>query len=51
MVVKVVEAAHTGGMVIPSPSNVYSDVLDQKNGVMWDPSDMGWPNLHSERRQ
>jgi hypothetical protein len=51
MVVEVVEAAHTSGTVIPSPSDVYSDFLDQKNGVTWDPSDMGWPNLLSERRQ
>jgi hypothetical protein len=38
MVVKVVEAAHTGDTVMPSPSDVYSDFLDWKNSVNWDPS-------------
>jgi hypothetical protein len=33
MVVKIIEAAHTGDKVIPSPSDVYSDFLVQKNGV------------------
>jgi hypothetical protein len=33
MVFKVVEASHTGDPIMPSPSDVYSDFLDRKNGV------------------
>jgi hypothetical protein len=47
MVVKVVEATHTGDTVMPSPSNVYRDFLDQKNGVTWDPSKLKWKLLHT----
>jgi hypothetical protein len=34
MVVDVFEAAHTDDKVIPSPSDVYSDFIDRKNGVI-----------------
>jgi hypothetical protein len=47
MVVKVVEAAHTGDKDMPSPSNVYSDFLDLKNDVTWDPSKLNWKLLHT----
>jgi hypothetical protein len=47
MVVKVVEAAHTGDTVMPSPSDVYSDFLDRKNGVIWDPSKLKWKLVHT----
>jgi hypothetical protein len=35
MVVKVVETAHTGDTVMPSPSDLYCDFLDRKNGLTW----------------
>jgi hypothetical protein len=49
MVVKVVEATDIGDKVMPSPSDVYSDFLDQKNGVTWDPSILKWKLVHTER--
>jgi hypothetical protein len=47
MVVKVVKAARTGDPVMPSPSDVYSDFLDRKNGVTWDPSKLKWKLVHT----
>jgi hypothetical protein len=47
MVVKSIEPDHTDDPVMPSPSDVYSDFLDRKNGVTWDPSKLKWKMLHT----
>jgi hypothetical protein len=38
MVVEIIKADHTGDKVMPSPSDVYNDFLDPKNGVRWEVS-------------